>query len=69
VSNTIYELDGKPYDVSKLDADSQSLFSLLVTTKQKADEHREQLIILTEAYTSFANRLNTKCKDYDELKL
>ena len=59
----IYELDGKQYDVSKLDEESQRLFSLLIIAKRQADEHREQLIILNESYTSFAKTLNSKCVD------
>ncbi len=63
MSSRTYELDGKRYDIAKLDEDAQGIFSLLVTAKKQADEHREQLIILTEAYSNFALRLNAKCVD------
>ena len=59
----IYELDDKQYDVSKLDAEAQSIFSLLIKAKQRADGHREELFILTEAYTSLSEKLNKRCDD------
>ena len=59
----IYELEGEKYDVSKLDTEAQSIFHFLIHAKKKADEHREELFILTEAYTSLAKKLNERCDD------
>lgn len=57
----VYELDGKQYDVSKFSIEAQGIFSLLVKSKQKADAHREELFILTRAYTSLSEELNSSC--------
>jgi len=57
----IYELEGKQYDVSKLTPEAQGIFSLLIKAKKRADGHREELFILTRAYTSLAEELNTLC--------
>ena len=57
----IYELDGKQYDVSKFTIEAQGIFSLLIKAKQKAEAHREELFILTRAYTSLAEELNASC--------
>tara|TARA_R100001244_G_scaffold132073_2_gene106955 strand:+ start:192 stop:446 length:255 start_codon:yes stop_codon:yes gene_type:complete len=59
----IYKLDDKQYDVSKLDVEAQSIFHFLIHAKKRADEHREELFILTEAYTSLATKLNERCDD------
>ncbi len=53
-----YELNDKQYDVSKFSPDAQALFGLIVSTKAEAEAHQKQLTILTEAYNSFAVRLN-----------
>ena len=53
-----FELNDKQYDVSKFSPDAQALFGLIVSTKAEAEAHQKQLTILTEAYNSFAVRLN-----------
>ena len=57
----IYELDDKQYDVSKFTIEAQRIFSVLIKARQKADAHREELFILTRAYTSLAEELNASC--------
>ena len=53
-----YELDNKKYDVTKLSSEAQALFGLLVASKEEAVKLQKLLTVHTEAYTSFATKLN-----------
>jgi len=53
-----YESDGKKYDVTKLSSEAQALFGLLVSSKEEAVKLQKLLTVHTEAYNSFAIKLN-----------
>jgi len=58
-----YQIDDKKYDVNKLSAEAQVVFSLLVATKNEVTKNQQLVNIHKEAYEGFVKKLNPLLTD------